>query len=71
MHLKNFSLRFLQEKTGIAGPRLSRIFNGQGVGENTIRRMAGSLNMEPAEVYRQIEEIRREKKARKEAEANA
>lgn len=67
MHLKSLSLAVLETKTGIAKARLSRIFNGEGISENTIKRIAGALGLPPAETYRQIEEIRCSKKIKKES----
>ena len=65
--MKNFSLSTLAEKTGIQKARLSRILNGAGVSEITIKRIAVALEIPPVETYRQIEEIRRSKKSQKES----
>lgn len=65
--MKNLSLSTLAEKTGIQKARLSRILNGAGVSEITIKRIAVALEIPPVETYRQIEEIRGLKKSQKES----
>lgn len=65
MQLKNLTREAIAELTGIDKARLSRIFNGQSISENTIKRFAIALEVPPKEAYSQIEEMRAKSKPSK------
>lgn len=60
--MNRMSLRAIADKTGLSPAYLSRIFNGQSVGERTITRLAIGLEISKSEAYLQIEQARNQRR---------